>query len=71
MGILEIHGVADAEKVMAVGSRKQRVTIIDAQGRVFVELSDPPAAGLTPDRARLLGKQLIEAAERVEKQPKK
>jgi len=67
MAIHEIHGIANAEKVMMYESKRQRVTVIDADTRVFIELSDPPAAGLSPNQARMIGNQLLAAADRVEK----
>lgn len=67
MAILEIHGIADAEKAMAIHTERQEVTVTDDDGKVLLSLSRPPTAGMSPMRARFLAKQLIASAGRVEK----
>jgi hypothetical protein len=66
MSILEVHGIADAEKAMMANDKRQSVLVIDGEGKVLLTLSDPPTAGLSPDRARVIGKALIDSAARVQ-----
>lgn len=65
----EIHGVADAEKVQMVNDKGHyRVTITDGIGLVILCVGDQTyPAGLTPDRARQIAKQLVQSAQRVER----
>jgi hypothetical protein len=64
----EIHGVADAEKVQMVNDKGHyKITVTDGDGLVIVNIADAAyPAGLTPDRARFIAKQITEAASRVE-----
>lgn len=66
MTILEQHGIADAEKAMMIGSNRQSVIVTDGDRRVLLTMSDPPTAGLTPNRARMIAKHLVDAAIRLE-----
>ena len=63
----EIHGIADADRIKMVGGDLQSVTVIDGRGYVLVRHSCNEAAGLTPQQARFLAKQIIASADRVER----
>lgn len=65
----EIHGVADAAKVQSVNESNYPVTVIDGNGLTILNINSATyPAGLTPDRARYIAKQLMASAARVEKQ---
>ncbi len=62
----EVHGVADATRKIMVKDESQSVLVCDGDTCVKIELSAGYAAGLTPEQARFLAKQLMDAAARVE-----
>ena len=68
--IREVQGIANARKVASASveqSDTQRVMVTDGFGEVYLSLNTSSyPAGLTPDQARLLAKQLKAAADRVE-----
>jgi 2-iminoacetate synthase ThiH len=70
MSILEIHGIADADKVMMMTTERQHVIVKDGDGKVFLDVQTSAAAGMTPDQARMIAKHLELAADRVEKAKK-
>lgn len=67
----EIHGVADAEKCQTVNEKgNYKVTVSDGVGVVVLNIADATyPAGLSPDRARFIAKQLVESARRIEAMP--
>lgn len=68
--IREVQGIDNARKVASASveqSDTQRVTVTDGFGEVFLSMNTSSyPAGLTPDQARMLAKQLKSAADRVE-----
>ncbi len=68
--IREVQGIDNARKVACATVEKsdtQRVTVTDGFGEVLLRLDTSSyPAGLTPDQARMLAKQLKTAADRVE-----
>lgn len=64
----ELHGIADAERVQAANAPNYKVSVVDGVGLVILSIADATyPAGLTPDRARFIAKQLVASASRVEK----
>lgn len=63
----EIHGVADARKVVMVKSEiVQDVTVEDGDGEILLSMSTSSyPAGLTPEHAEFVAKLLISAARRA------
>lgn len=63
----QIHGIADAKKVMMVGETDDtEIRIVDGHNRIL--LSVPcHLSSLTTEQARYIAKQLIDAAVRVER----
>jgi len=71
--IRQRHGIANARKVASASveqSDTQAIMVTDGFGEVLLGLatSSFPAA-MTPDQARLLAKQIKDAADRVESNP--
>jgi hypothetical protein len=65
----EIHGVADAKKIMMVGETDDTdVRIEDGNGRVILISPDSPVS-LTPEHARAIAEFLRLSANRVETKP--
>ncbi|HEY1858695.1 hypothetical protein [Acidocella sp.] len=59
----EIHGIADAKRVMMVGQTDDTaVTVSDGANVIFLSIPAEKTVGLTPEQARFIAKQLIEAA---------
>lgn len=66
MTILEIHGVANGERMDTTRAFSQAVEIVDCDDCIKVCLpSVPQSAGLTADQADMLGDQLKAAATRL------
>lgn len=64
----ECHGVQDARKLETTLGHVQRVLVRDGDGEVELSLSTSNyPAGLTPEAARFLAVQLVNAANRVER----
>lgn len=65
----EIHGVADCEKCQSTNENgRYPVVVTDGIGIVILCVGDQTyPAGLTPDRARQIAKQLVQSAQRVER----
>jgi hypothetical protein len=62
----EIHGVSDAKRCAALADQMQDVTVEDGNGevRLILGTSSYPA-GLTPEQAEFVAKQLLRSCERV------
>jgi hypothetical protein len=69
--IRESHGIADARRVETAtmeGKEVQGVMIFDAaDGSIILDKTSNSPAGLTPEQARFLAKQLNASAARAEK----
>ncbi len=65
----QINGLVDCEKVQTVNEKGHyKVTVTDGVGLVVLNIADATyPAGLTPDRARFIARQLFEAAKRIDK----
>jgi hypothetical protein len=62
----ERHGIADAEKTAMYSEDLQSVVVTDGDGRIELSLgASSYPAGLTPDQAIFIAKQLVAAAKRV------
>ena len=71
MLLRQIHGVAGAVQLNTSGGRYQQVRVEDGANFIVLVLSECAfPAGLTPEQARYLGRQLLDAATRFEKRDK-
>src|SRR5690606_33788487 len=69
----ERHGIPDALKMkMFQNNEQQHVTVEDGEGLVLLRLGTSSyPAGMTPDQARMIARQLNSSALRIEKQKRK
>ena len=71
--IRERHGIANARKVSVArveDSDTQMVHVTDGFGEVLLSLGTSPfPAGMTPSQARVIARDLVASANRVEAQP--
>ena len=66
-----INGIADATRRAAIDSPGYSVTIIDGESLIELNIGNGSfPAGLTPDQARCIAKELTHAAFRVENNQK-
>lgn len=67
----ERHGVADAFKLSLDGTNSACVYVTDGNRLVHLHLESAPwGAGLTPQQARWIARELERSALRIEAQPK-